>query len=138
MCMRSPPSSRVIRRRRACDLAHLVVGHGRCTSEAAAAKTAAELKAAVDTQLEAVVEVASKLGSALPVRPASGSRLPADLLELLPSPMYTLAIGLSANVCALRPDDTALSIVGDAAAARALATKGSGGGGGTHSGRRRT
>jgi hypothetical protein len=103
-------------------------------SLAAAAKTAAELKAAVDTQLEAVVEVASKLGSALPVRPASGSRLPADLLELLPSPMYTLAIGLSANVCALRPDDTALSIVGDAAAARALATKGSGGGGGNNSG----
>lgn len=103
-------------------------------SLAAAAKAASELKKAVDLQLEAVCEVASKLGSALPVRPASGSRLPAELLELLPSPMYTLAIGLSANVCALRPTDTALEIVGDAAAARALAGKGEGDGQGDSQG----
>lgn len=95
---------------------------------AAAAKTASELKAAVDLQLETVCDVAKKLGSALPkLQPAASAAqnggLPGELLELLPSPMYTLAIGLAANVVALHAD-ASIDIVGDAAAARSLAAAG--------------
>ena len=94
---------------------------------AAATETANERKAAVDEQLGEVVSAAAPLREQMTKPPSSQSRFTesaARLLPLLPSPLYTVALGSAAFMAAAEGVNGTLDITGDAAAAEALATPG--------------
>jgi len=108
---------------RLCELRDVLVA--RKASLAGAASRSSELKAAVDAQMETVTDAAAALQAELkPIR--RGDESFHALAPLLPSPLYTMALTAAAYFQAVGAD-AALSITGDAEAAKRLAEVSQGG-----------
>ena len=93
----------------------------RKTSLAAAAAASAEVKAKADGQMETVIAAAASLQQQMSsVGHAGAPDCVHELLPLLPSPLYTLALTASAYFKSVGADAT-IQVTGDVDAARALA-----------------